>query len=146
MTILVQVPRDDMISISDLMADFIPTATPAQREQLQSVVLAFGLSYDCCPPATSGGSITKKPSLHRPALQSDGLDYLWISRYQVDSLITPLDLLALDLEHDAFDGTLGAKCDRFTILGGHDFKPQVFYVREMDILEWLQPGRFPARQ
>jgi len=52
MTILVQVPRDDMISISDLMADFIPTVTPAQREQLQSVVLAFGLSYDYCTPAT----------------------------------------------------------------------------------------------
>jgi len=141
-----KVPSNDIDPISDPIGRFIPSSvTLAQREQLR-VVLAFGLFYDRHPPATSGSSITKKSSFHRPSLQSDSLDYLWVSGYQVDGLITPPDLLTLDIKYDAFDGTLGAKSNRFAIPSRHDFQPQVFYVGEMDILEWLWPDSIPARQ
>ena len=75
------------------MADFIPTVALARRSD--------PLSTLC-----SSRSVTKKPSFRRPAPQSDSFDYLWVPRYQVDSLITPSDLLALDIKHDALDGTL----------------------------------------
>ena len=90
-----------------LLAKGLRSSFPANgRRHSDSSTIKINICSNPLSTLYSSGSVTKKPSFHRPAPQSGGFDYLWVPRYQVDSLITPSDLLALDIKHDTLDGTL----------------------------------------
>ena len=90
----------------------------------------------------SSCAVTQIPCLHRSALQTDRLDFLYVARNKVDGLVAPFHVIAFDIKHDTLDRLLARQLERLTIFSNCYLQFDFLCGWEVDILKRLRPVSF----
>lgn len=115
--------------------EFPATSVSCGSELHQTNMITFDYSskwHSCC-------TITKEPNLDASAIEPSSSNDLGISWDEIDSLITPFDILTLNVQNNTLYRFLGGKMHRFSVVTHLDDQPQIFDSRELDKFERLRP-------
>lgn len=82
-------------------------------------------------------AITKVSCFNSTPVQSDCVDNLRVTGNKINRLVTPLDIIAVNIEDDPFNGLLRRKFNDITV--NFDIQTSLFDTWEVSELEWFRP-------
>ncbi|KAH8093834.1 hypothetical protein DFH11DRAFT_1115750 [Phellopilus nigrolimitatus] len=86
-----------------------------------------------------GSPVSQISRLDGSAVESKSFDDLVVAGNEVDRLIIPFDIIAVDVEHDAFYRLLAREFKCLTVIHWHDLQTRLFDGREVHVFERLRP-------